>query len=77
LTKLKNSAVDLIGLWVFNDTVLLMEENRENHIHFASYLLTVLIHGCFHNGPVICPRLVIMALGRLYWPEAMPRAIMT
>jgi hypothetical protein len=37
----------------------------------------VLIHGCFHNGPVICPRLVIMALGRLYWPEAMPRAIMT
>jgi len=34
----------------------------------------VLINGCFHNGPVICPRLVIMAQGRLYWPEATPRA---
>jgi hypothetical protein len=33
MTKLKISAVDLIGLWVFNDAVLLMEENRENHIH--------------------------------------------
>ena len=37
----------------------------------------VLINGCFHNGRVICPRLVIMAQGRLYWPEATPRAIMT
>jgi hypothetical protein len=27
-------------------------------------------YGCFHNGPVICPKLVIMAQGRLYWPEA-------
>jgi hypothetical protein len=35
----------------------------------------VLINGCFHNGPVICPRLVIIAQGRLYWPEATPRAI--
>jgi hypothetical protein len=34
----------------------------------------VLINGCFHNGPIICPRLVIMAQGRLYWPEATPRA---
>jgi hypothetical protein len=33
----------------------------------------VLINGCFHNGPVRCPRLVIMAQGRLYWPEATPR----
>jgi hypothetical protein len=32
----------------------------------------VLINGCFYNGPVICPRLVIMAQGRLYWPEATP-----
>ena len=37
----------------------------------------VLINGCFHNGPVKCPRLVIMTQGRLYWPEATPRAIMT
>lgn len=41
--KLKISAVDLIGLWVFNDTVLLVEENRENHIHSASYLFTLYI----------------------------------
>ena len=27
----------------------------------------VLINGCFNNGPFICPRLVIMAQGRLYW----------
>ena len=33
----------------------------------------VLINGCFHNGPVICPRLVIMAQWRLYWSEATPR----
>ena len=26
----------------------------------------VLINGCFHNGPVKCRRLVIMAQGRLY-----------
>ena len=26
--------------------------------------IIVLINGCFHNGPVICPRLVIMAQGR-------------
>jgi hypothetical protein len=37
----------------------------------------VLINGCFLNGPVICPRLVIMAQGRLYWPEATPRASTT
>jgi hypothetical protein len=39
----------------------------------------VLINGCFHNGPVICPRLAIMTQARLYWPEGqynLPRAIM-
>jgi hypothetical protein len=36
--------------------------------------IIVLINGCFHNGPVICPRLVIMAKGRLYWPEVTPSA---
>ena len=40
----------------------------------SSLLYTiVLINGCFHNGPVICPRLVIMAQGRLHWSEATPR----
>jgi hypothetical protein len=38
------------------------------------YIIIVLINGCFHNGPVICPRLVIMAQGRLYWPDATPWA---
>ena len=33
------------------------------------FIIIVLINGCFHNGPVICPRLVIMTQGRLYWPE--------
>ena len=34
------------------------------------WLIKVLRNGCFHNGPVICPRLVITIQGRLYWPEA-------
>jgi hypothetical protein len=34
------------------------------------WLIKVLRNGCFHNGLVICPRLVIMAQGRLYWPKA-------
>jgi hypothetical protein len=34
------------------------------------WLVKLLRNGCFHTGPVICPRLVIMAQGRLYWPEA-------
>jgi hypothetical protein len=33
-------------------------------------IIIVLINGCFDNGPDICPRLVMMAQGRLYWPEA-------
>ena len=40
----------------------------------ACSITIVLINGCFHNGPVISPRLVIMAQGRLYWPKAMLRA---
>ena len=28
----------------------------------------VLINGCFHNGPVMCPMSVIMAQG-VYWAE--------
>jgi hypothetical protein len=34
------------------------------------WLVKLLRNGCFHTGPVICPRLVIMAQGRLYWSEA-------
>ena len=30
----------------------------------------VLMNGCFHIGPVICSRSVIMAPGWLEWPEA-------
>ena len=37
--------------------------------------IIVLINGCFHNGPVICPRLVIMAQGRLYWPETIFKSV--
>jgi hypothetical protein len=42
------------------------------HIYICNYLFVniVLINECFHNGPVIYPRLVIMAQGRLFWPEA-------
>ena len=43
-------------------------------VRYMKFIIIVLINGCFHNGPVICPRLVIMAQGRLYWPEATPRA---
>ena len=38
-------------------------------------LIMVLINGCFQNGLVIGPRLVIMAQGRLYRTEATPRPI--
>jgi len=44
-----------------------------NNILWRHYII-VLINVCFHNGPVIYPRLVIMAQGRLYWPEATARA---
>jgi hypothetical protein len=52
-----------------------------------SWLIKVLRKGCFHNGPVMCPRSVIMALevsvlslgvasGHYYRPWAHNRAIM-
>jgi hypothetical protein len=47
---------------------------KEWRIPDACSITIVLINGCFHNGPVISPRLVIMAQGRLYWPKAMLRA---
>ena len=35
----------------------------EAYIHNGlSWLIEVLRKGCFHNGPVMCPRSVIMAL---------------
>jgi hypothetical protein len=48
---------------------LLQKERRLPKIE-VDWLIKELRNGCFHNGPVICPRLVIMAQGRLYWPEA-------
>ena len=41
----------------------------------SNWLIQILINGCFHNGPVICSRSVIMALWWLYWLSALPRAI--
>jgi len=40
----------------------------------VSWLIKVLRNGCFHNGPVKCPRSVIMALGGC---NGHPRAIIT
>jgi hypothetical protein len=50
-------------------TVLLYRKTDQGLVEI-DWLIKVLRNGCFHNGPVICPRLVIMAQGRLYWPEA-------
>ena len=36
-------------------------------------IIIVLINGCFHNGPVMCPRSVKNGTRSLYWPEATPR----
>jgi hypothetical protein len=36
-------------------------------------IIIVLINGCFHNGPVICPKICNNGPRSLYWPEAMPR----
>jgi hypothetical protein len=44
---------------------LLQKEWRLPKIEI-DWLIKVLINGCFHNGPVLCPKLVIMAQGRLY-----------
>jgi hypothetical protein len=45
---------------------------------YLKLLIKVLRNGCFHNGPVIYPRLshngprkVVLALGRLHWPSAL------
>jgi hypothetical protein len=51
---------------------LLQKEWRLPKIEI-DWLIKVLRNGCFHNGQVICPRLVIMAQGRLYWPEAISK----
>ena len=46
------------------------------HIYICNYLFVniVLVNECFHNGPVIYPRLVTMAQGRLFWPGSTPNA---
>jgi hypothetical protein len=43
---------------------LLQKEWRLPKIEI-DWLIKVLRNGCFHNGPVICPRLVIMPQGRV------------
>ena len=55
---------------------LLQKERRLPKIE-VDWLIKELRNGCFHNGPVICPRLVIMTQGRLYWPEAIFEVIKT
>jgi hypothetical protein len=60
----RNMGVLNLFLCVYNGTYI--------YIYICNYLFVniVLINECFHNGPVIYPRLVIMAQGRLFWPEA-------
>ena len=55
----------------------------QQHIHLFSWVIKVSRNGCFYNGPVICPRSVIMALGgcnsprRCLGPLQPPLAIIT
>ena len=34
----------------------------------------MLLNGCFHIDPVLCPSTVVLGRGQLYWHEAKPRA---